>query len=233
MKTSVKFAVITATAFSLLSGLAQAQTPGAESTTETKSGQHTKTTKTPKAHTEKPVKAAKVSKTKSEAPVKNILGSADKRFMQDVAKINMTEIKLGELAQTKAESADVKSFGQRMTTDHQKVQDQLKSLADSKSVTLPTDVDAATKSTITRFSKMSGARFDKAYMDQMVAGHKKAANLLKSEERRPSAPQDVKDFAKNVLGGVDEHLKMATELDKTVDAKKTATSGNKGKAATH
>lgn len=233
MNTPVKFAVITAAAFSLLSGLAQAQTMGADSTTQTKTGQHTKTTKAVKTHLDHASKPARTTKEKSAAPAKNTVGSADKRFMETIANINLTEVKLGDIAQQKAESADVKSYGARMMKDHQAVQDQLKALADGKGVKLPADMDGSSKSAVARLSKLSGARFDKAYMDQMVAGHKKAANILKSEERRPSTPQDIKDFAKNTLSGVDEHLKMATDLDKTVDMKKTATTTPaKGKNAT-
>ena len=71
-----------------------------------------------------------------------------------------------------------------------------------------------------KIAKWHGNEFDRAYMDQMVAGHKKAANLLKSAQNRESAPQDIKDFAKNTLSGVTEHLKLAADLDKDVDAQK-------------
>jgi putative membrane protein len=49
----------------------------------------------------------------------------------------MLEVAMGNLAEQKARSEGVKSFGKRMVTDHSKANDELKSIASQKGVQLP------------------------------------------------------------------------------------------------
>src|SRR5689334_15410130 len=95
--------------------------------------------------------------------------TADSTFVTKAAQGGMAEVKLGNLAKEKAESPDVKNFGQTMVTDHTKAGDELKQIASSKNITLPTDIDAKDQAKYDRLSKLSGAAFDRAYMRDMVA----------------------------------------------------------------
>src|SRR5690348_1621236 len=94
--------------------------------------------------------------------------TADKTFMNRAAEGGVAEVKLGQLAQQKASNPAVKDFGQRMATDHQKADDQLKSLASSKNVTLPDSMSAKDQVLYNRLSKLSGDQFDREYMRAMV-----------------------------------------------------------------
>ena len=51
---------------------------------------------------------------------KSTVSHGDKKFMHEAAAGGMMEVQLGQLAQQKAESQDVKDFGSRMATDHGK-----------------------------------------------------------------------------------------------------------------
>jgi putative membrane protein len=77
----------------------------------------------------------------------------------------------------------VKTFGKRMADDHGKANDELKSLAQSKNITLPTDLDAKDKALRDRLSKLSGDAFDRAYMQAMVSDHRKDVNEFRMESR--------------------------------------------------
>ena len=66
------------------------------------------------------------------------LSASDKTFMKKAAKGGMMEVTMGHLAEQKAQSEDVKSFGKRMVTDHSKANDELKSIGSKKGVQLPT-----------------------------------------------------------------------------------------------
>ena len=57
--------------------------------------------------------------------------------MKKAAKGGMMEVTMGQVAEQKAQSDDVKSFGKRMVTDHSKANDELKSIASKKGVQLP------------------------------------------------------------------------------------------------
>ncbi|HLH08429.1 MAG TPA: DUF4142 domain-containing protein [Terriglobales bacterium] len=66
-----------------------------------------------------------VAQTASGASSKK-LSPSDKAFVTKAAEGGLAEVELGQLAQQKAESQQVKDFGQRMVTDHTKANDQLK-----------------------------------------------------------------------------------------------------------
>lgn len=133
------------------------------------------------------------------------VSSADKKFMEEAAQGGMAEVKLGELAATKGATPEVKAFGQRMVVDHGKANNDLKTLAAGKNVTLPTDVNSEQKEMYDKLSKLSGAAFDSAYVKGMVDDHEKdVAEFKKQSESATDA--DVKAFATKTLPTLESHL---------------------------
>ena len=118
--------------------------------------------------------------------------------MKKAAKGGMMEVAMGQIAEQKAQSDDVKSFGKRMVTDHGKANDELKSIASKKGVQLP--------------SKEHSGKWtsDKAYMDMMIKDHEKDLAEFKEEASSGSDP-DVKKFADDTAKMVQEHLDLAKE----------------------
>ena len=153
------------------------------------------------------------------------LKPSDTKFLKDAAQGGMAEVELGRLAAQKASSADVKAFGQRMVDDHSKANDQLKSLASQKGVTLPTGMKADAKAMEAKLSKLSGADFDKMYMHHMHVDHTQDVAEFKKEASK-GGDSDVRAFAKTTLPTLEEHLKMAKSLDKT--GKTASKSSKKG-----
>ncbi|MGB8985687.1 MAG: DUF4142 domain-containing protein, partial [Candidatus Sulfotelmatobacter sp.] len=92
------------------------------------------------------------------------VSASDKKFVREAAQGGMAEVELGKLATEKASSPEVKKFGQRMVDDHSKANDQLKEVASSQGITLPSELSAKDEMTEERLSKLSGEQFDKAYM---------------------------------------------------------------------
>jgi putative membrane protein len=139
--------------------------------------------------------------------------SPDHAFVVAAAGGGMAEVDLGQLASSKASNDKVKMFGQRMATDHGKAGDELKTLAASKHITVPTSMDSKHKAEHDRFAKLSGADFDRAYVKAMVADHKKdVAEFTKESQSGKDA--DVKAWAAKTLPTLQDHLKMIEELDK-------------------
>jgi putative membrane protein len=106
------------------------------------------------------------------------------KFFEKAAIANMAEIRLGQLATQRAESPDVKQFGQMMVDEHTKALDQLKEAAQKANITLPTDIDSKHQKKQDKLSQASGAEFDKKYMDAMVDAHKDVAKMLKDESKK-------------------------------------------------
>ena len=126
------------------------------------------------------------------------LSAKDKTFMKKAAKGGTIEVAMGQVAEQKAQSDDVKSFGKRMVTDHSKANDELKSIASKKGVQLP--------------SKEQTGKWtsDKAYMDMMVKDHEKDLAEFKEEANSGSDP-DLKRFADDTAKMIQEHLDLAKE----------------------
>jgi putative membrane protein len=166
-------------------------------------------------------------KTKHSAPAKTEnktgVSTADQRFVEKAHQINLQEVKLGELAQQKGEHNDVKQYGRHTANDHGTADSQLKQWAEGKGLTLAADVDAQGKRTYDRLSKLSGAKFDKAYIDAMVSGHKQALALFNAEEQK-TKDADLKNWVTNTGKTISEHLKEAEQIRKNVQ--------NTGKGAT-
>jgi putative membrane protein len=155
-----------------------------------------------------PVFAAGQTATSKRAPV-------DKTFVTKAAQGGMAEVQLGKLAADKASSSEGKQFGQKMVDDHGKANDQLKSLAANKNITLPTSLTAKDKALETRLSKLSGPAFDRAYMRAMVTDHRQDVNEFKMESKS-GADADIKSWASNTLPTLETHLKMAQDANRAV-----------------
>lgn len=141
--------------------------------------------------------------------------SADQSFMMNTAKANLAEVDLGKLAVQNASSDQVKKFAEKMIDDHTKAYDDLKTLAGSKNVVLPGDVDPQDKATHDKLAALKGDAFDREYMSMMVSGHRKVAESVRTESTSGKDP-DVKAWAAKTLPTVEEHLKMAQDTNRAV-----------------
>ena len=121
----------------------------------------------------------------------------------------------GQNAASNATNADVKTFGQRMVTDHSKANDELKQLATTKGLTLPASLSADTQKKVDDLSKKKGKDFDKAYMDNMVKDHEKDVAEFEKESKSAQDP-DLKAWVTKTLPTLQDHLKMAKETQKKV-----------------
>ena len=137
--------------------------------------------------------------------------SMDSTFAMKAASGGMTEVALGKMATEKGSNQAVKDFGQKMVDDHSKANDELKALASSKNMTLPTAPNAKDQATIDKMSKLSGAAFDKAYTKDMVMDHKNDITLFQKEAMSGTDP-DVKAFASKTLPTLQEHQKMINDI---------------------
>jgi putative membrane protein len=140
---------------------------------------------------------------------------ADSDFMMKAAQGGLAEVDMGNMASSKATNADVKKFGDRMVTDHSKANDELKQLASTKGVTLPTTVSDEEKKDMDAMTAKEGKDFDKAYIDDMVKDHEKdVAEFEKASKEAKDA--DLKAWAAKTLPTLQKHLQMAKDAQKKV-----------------
>ena len=136
--------------------------------------------------------------------------AGSQQFIKDAAVGGMAEVKLGELAEKNAHSDAVKSFGKRMRDDHSQANSELEQLAAQKNVTLPKNIDAKSKATYDRLSKLKGTEFDRAYMNAMLQDHRHDVAEFQSASK--SSDPDVQAFAAKTLPTLQSHLEEAQQI---------------------
>jgi putative membrane protein len=153
---------------------------------------------------------AKVDSTSSmkDSSLSASISQQDTKFAVDATNIGMMEIALGNVAQQNAMRKDVKDFGAMMVKDHTGAADDLKKIADAKHITLPTALSADDQKKVDDMKAKTGNKFDKAYIDMMIDGHKKAADEFQ-DEIKSGSDADLRAFATKTLDVIHAHLDSA------------------------
>ncbi len=136
------------------------------------------------------------------------LSDQDKTFVQQAAMAGMAEVKAGNIAESKGNTAAVRGVARRMVTDHTKLNDQLKTIAQSNGCKVPTNVSSDQSAMISKLNNMSsGSQFDTAYLQGQKQAHEQAITLFQQEESDGTDSQ-LKTFATKAVPVLQMHLKM-------------------------
>lgn len=121
------------------------------------------------------------------------------------------EIEMARLALQKSSDESVKQFAQKMIDDHTMAGDELKQLASTKGITLPTMADARAMAMMAKMQRMSGMDFDMMYVKEAgVKAHQDMEKLF-MKESMSGKDMEAKAFAAKTLPVVRMHLQMARE----------------------
>jgi putative membrane protein len=135
----------------------------------------------------------------------------DAAFYNHAAERGISEVELGNLALQKSEDAAVKEFAAQMVKDHSVVNGNLRFVAGSKSITLPTKANARQTATKAKLEVLSGSKFDKSYIKDMVRDHEKDIADFRREVASGEDP-DAKAFAIAALPSLEEHLQEVRSI---------------------
>lgn len=138
------------------------------------------------------------------------IDEAGATFLRKAAVGGIMEVEAAKIAAKNAKSAEVKDFAAKMLTDHTKANTELKTLAQSKKVITPEALPADQQIHLDEMKKMTGAAFDKHYMDMMVTDHDKTVALFK--QGTENRDQSVKEWATNTLKVIESHDEMAKKI---------------------
>ncbi len=169
-------------------------------------------------------KSDKSSATQKSAQKQKGESSRDAKHMKDLAQANLAEIEAGKLGMEKAQDPKVKEYAQKMVDDHSKLLDDMKKLAQSKNVDLPSAPDAKHQKLMKKLQSLSGEKFDREYMQAMVKDHRDALKLAQ-RTAKGAKDTDLQGAAKQAAPEIEEHLKMAQDLSKST---KRSASGRTG-----
>jgi putative membrane protein len=147
------------------------------------------------------------------------LSRGDYKFLKDAATSGQMEVELGDLAKQKGMNQSVKTFGEKMVTDHSKANEELKAIASQKGVTLPAKLSHGERSDIEHLQKATGKDFDQDFASRMVKDHKKDVKDFEDAAKDLKDPE-LKAFAAKTLPTLQEHLRMAQEMESAVKNEK-------------
>jgi putative membrane protein len=153
----------------------------------------------------------------------NTKSSADENFAKKAAQGGMAEVKLGQLAEQKGSSPEVKNFGRRMVQDHSKANNELKDVTSKENIPLPNEMDKSDQATYDRLSKLSGDAFDRAYARDMVKDHSKDVSEFQKEAKN-GKDESIKNFAAQTLPALQNHLDQARQMEQAVN--QSSSNGN-------
>ena len=135
----------------------------------------------------------------------------DAAVIDKVARDGHGEVALGQLAEKKASDAEVKSFAQRLVTDHTKANEQLATVARSEGVTPPTTPDQEQSATRTKLEGLRGSAFDRAFVQAQVEDHQKDIAYLQKEEGTVKNAK-LRSFIEQTLPVMQQHLQIAEKI---------------------
>jgi len=138
----------------------------------------------------------------------------DAEFAVAAANGGMAEVALSKIAEEKATDPKVKEFAKQMIKDHSKANDELKTLASSKNITLPSAPNEEKQKAASDLGGMSGSNFDKAYISQMKKDHEQTVKLFE-DGQKDVKDADLKAFIDKTLPVIKAHAEHVKSLDKT------------------
>jgi len=137
--------------------------------------------------------------------------SSDAKFATTAAGGGMAEIQFSSLAQQKTSNTNIRSFAAMMVKDHSAAGDSLAAIAKKKGISLPATLDAAHQKKYDDLNKLSGAAFDKAYVDVMISDHGDALKLMQDAAAN-CKDADLKAFAGKTAPVVQAHLDAINKI---------------------
>jgi|GEM_PF-2365873 len=142
-----------------------------------------------------------------------MLTSTDKAFVPKATMGNQFEIDAAKLALTMSMDAKVKTYAQKMITDHTKLGADVKATVKraDPAMMVPTMVSPAQQKMLDAL-KASGKAFDAMYKKDMLSSHKETYALFEKYSASSNANADLKTVIKGALPTVKGHLDMAQGL---------------------
>jgi len=137
------------------------------------------------------------------------LSHRDRTFFEKAAKSGAKEVQVSQAVLPNLGSSAARDFAQKMIDDHKRANEELKTLAAQKGVSLPVETDKY----LNKWSKNTKDTEDE-YLAEMKDDHKDAIDLF--EKAAKSDDPDIAAFARKTLPTLQHHFSMLqTDLSKS------------------
>jgi putative membrane protein len=140
------------------------------------------------------------------------LSAEEQQFVKKAAAGGLAEVKLSELANDRASDAKVKDFARQMVVDHKNANDDLKPIAESNKIAVPTRLQGESQVAYKHLEKLSGQKFDATYTKIMVSDHDKTVTAFEDASSKVKDP-DLKAFIDKTLPVLRQHQQHIHEIE--------------------
>jgi len=136
----------------------------------------------------------------------------DQAFVAKALEGGVAEVQLGQLAEQKSQSNDVKQFAQKMVADHSQMGEKwFKPVAKQMGVSEPKGPSKKDKKLIEKLQGLSGPQFDTEYIQAMVKDHKADLKDFQNEAQMAQDPS-VKQIAQQGTTIIQQHLQLIEQI---------------------
>src|SRR3984957_1434294 len=153
------------------------------------------------------VPSAEVSSKKTNAAI-----------LEQIHQANLKEIEIGKLAEEKASTDEVRAYAVQLVNDHTNADQMVAATAQKKGTRLRDSAaarreSARGKGAEQRLSSASGTQFDRLFLEQSSADHKKLISELQ-QEREDATDDDVEALIDKIMPILQQHQDLAQILMK-------------------
>jgi putative membrane protein len=138
---------------------------------------------------------------------------SDANIVALLAIANQSDIEGGQLAETKASSREVRSYGTRMISDHASMLNQGNQLSKQLMINpvqpaLGQQMLSEHQKSMEALKKKSGDQFDRAYMEHEIQMHQKVIRLVDEATQAADDPQ-LRTLLQQSRPALEDHLEQA------------------------
>jgi putative membrane protein len=138
----------------------------------------------------------------------------EKAFVSQAMEGDNVEVQLGQLAQQKSQSQDVKQLAQKLASDHSQMnQKWFDPEAKQLGLSEPNGPSKKDKKMMSKLEGLSGSAFDTQYLTMMYKDHQKDLKDYKDEVNSTQDP-NVKQLAQQGSKVIAQHLQLIEQVAK-------------------
>lgn len=162
-----------------------------------------------------PKESKEVAEIVNDQNIEGRSAEKDAQFLVDAVSSSYDEIMMADLALTKSTNANIKTMAQQLKDDHTVLLSELKTVAGTKAVTIPTGASEDATKEGTSLSEKKATDFDKAWLEEVEDAHESS---VKKYEKAADDAMDVniKNWASTNLAKIKNHLTMVNQMQETV-----------------
>lgn len=135
----------------------------------------------------------------------------DSKFLKTEAQGTAYELAIAKLAEQKATKPDIQSYAKMIVSDHEQLNAQLRQLASTKGVELPSSMTDKQQSELKRLQNVNSSAFDSAYKEETVRINEEGKKEDQAEMTAVSDPE-IRSYVQKLQASDSKHYEAGKKL---------------------